>query len=265
MPNRPSWASSFTSSRGRTACSNQSPMSGRTRSRTNFRTVSRMARSSSSSSASMARKSRGSSAVGFAVVATPKSYCQGARCDTAAHEFAVRRVPVVIAAGLALAVGSAIAIGGGYALQHSSASQLPPLTLRRPVHSLALLFLSGRWAIGFFAGIGGWVLYVAALRLAPLSLVQAASAGGIGVLALGGDRLQRAERVGVGAALAGLVLLALSVGAHPPTAHGGVVAVSIWVAASAAAAGALAAWRSSAAALGTAAGVLYAAGDVATK
>src|ERR1051326_8551141 len=43
-----------------------------------------------------------------------------------------RGVPPVpgIAAGLALAVGSAVAIGGGYVLQHSSASQLPPLTLR---------------------------------------------------------------------------------------------------------------------------------------
>ncbi|MFL5912854.1 MAG: hypothetical protein ACJ768_20095 [Gaiellaceae bacterium] len=171
----------------------------------------------------------------------------------------------MIAAGLALAVGSAIAIGGGYSLQHSSASQLPPLTVRRPLRSLTLLFGSGRWAAGCFAGIGGWVLYVVALRLAPLSLVQAASAGGIGVLALGGGRLRRAERIGVGAALGGLVLLALSVGAHPPTGRGGVVAVAIWVAASAAAAGALAALRSSAAALGTAAGVLYAAGDVATK
>src|SRR5436305_7250708 len=140
-------------------------MSGRTRSRTNFRTVSLIARSSSSSSASMARKSRGSSAVGFAVVATPKSYCQRGGCDTPAHECALRRVRPVIGAGLALAVGSAIAIGGGYSLQHSSASQLPPLTLRRPLRSLALLFRSGRWAVGFLAGIGGWVLYVVALRL----------------------------------------------------------------------------------------------------
>lgn len=171
----------------------------------------------------------------------------------------------MIAAGLALAIGSAIAIGGSYALQHSSASQLPPLTLRRPLHSLALLFRSGWWTFGFFAGIGGWVLYVVALRLAPLSLVQAASAGGIGVLALGGGRLRRSERVGVGAALGGLVLLAFSVGSHPPTAHGAAAAVAIWVVVSAACAGALARWRSSAAALGTAAGVLYAAGDVATK
>ena len=89
----------------------------------------------------------------------------------------------VTALGLILAVASSVAINGGYALQHASASALPPLTLRRPFHSLALLFRSGRWTIGFFAGIGGWVLYVVALALAPLSLVQAASAGGIVVLA----------------------------------------------------------------------------------
>lgn len=166
-------------------------------------------------------------------------------------------------AGLALAVVSAVAIAGGYALQHSSASALPPLSLRRPLRSLALLFGSGRWTVGFFAGIGGWVLYVAALRLAPLSLVQAASAGGIGVLALGA-RLRGTEALGVAAALGGLVLLGLSVVAHPHSGGGSVVGVAVWVGASAGAAGLLAG-RSTAASLGTAAGVLYAAGDVATK
>jgi hypothetical protein len=170
----------------------------------------------------------------------------------------------VIAAGLALAVVSAVAIGGGYALQHASASRLPPLAIRRPLWSLALLFRSGWWTIGFCTGIAGWAFYVVALRLAPLSLVQAASAGGIGVLALGG-RLRRYERLGVGAALAGLVLLALSAESHPATGRGDVTYVAVWIAASAAAAGMLALARSSAAALGTAAGVLYAAGDVATK
>lgn len=172
----------------------------------------------------------------------------------------------MIAFGLALALGSAIGIGGGYALQHSSASQLPPLELRRPVYSLRLLLGSGRWTWGLLGGIAGWVLYVVALRLAPLSLVQAASAGGIGVLALSGGRLRRSERIGVGAALGGLVLLALSVGSHAATGRGNVIAVVVWVAVSGAAAGVLAlGWRASGAALGTAAGVLYAAGDVATK
>jgi hypothetical protein len=57
---------------------------------------------------------------------------------------------------------------------------MPPLSLRRPLASLRLLFAHKGWLIGFLAGIGGWVLYVAALALAPLSLVQATSAGGLG-------------------------------------------------------------------------------------
>jgi hypothetical protein len=171
----------------------------------------------------------------------------------------------VIAAGFALAVVSAVFIGGGYALQHSTASHLPALTLRRPLWSLASLFRSRRWAIGFFGGIAGWALYVEALRLAPLSLVQAASAGGIGVLALGGGRLLRSERIGVGAALAGLVVLALSLGSHPPTSRGDVVPVAAWMGASLLAAGVLARLSPRAAGLGTAAGLLYAAGDVGTK
>ncbi len=90
MPKRPSLATSFASSRGRMPCSNHSPTSGTIRSRTNRRTVSRIAFSSSSRSASMARKSRGSSSVGFAVIATPRmveqDYCAGARCATRQRE-----------------------------------------------------------------------------------------------------------------------------------------------------------------------------------
>jgi hypothetical protein len=171
----------------------------------------------------------------------------------------------VTALGLLLAVASSIAINGGYALQHASASALPPLTLRRPIHSLALLFRSGRWAVGFFAGIGGWVLYVAALALAPLSLVQAASAGGIAVLAVGGPRLTQAERVGVAASLVGLVLLGLSLGSDHHSTHGNALPVVVWMLASVACAGITAALLPPGAGLGTAAGVLYAAGDVGTK
>jgi len=170
----------------------------------------------------------------------------------------------VIAAGLALAIASAVAIGGGYALQHASASKLPALSARRPVRSLVSLFASGRWTVGLFTGIGGWVLYLVALKLAPLSLVQAACAGGVGVLAIGG-RLSASERFGVAAALGGLVLLGLSVGSHASTGRGRIEAVAIWVGASVALAGLVAALRRTAAGLGTAAGVLYAAGDVATK
>ena len=169
------------------------------------------------------------------------------------------------ALGLLLGLASAAAINGGYALQHASAAALPPLTLRRPLHSLLLLFRSGRWAVGFFAGIGGWGFYVAALSLAPLSLVQAASAAGIAVLAIGGERLTGAERVGVSAALVGLLLLGLSLGSHTQSLHGSSRLVIGWLLASAAVAAVVARVLPPGAGLGTAAGVLYAAGDVGTK
>ena len=110
-----------------------------------------------------------------------------------------------VGAGLALALGSAAALNWSYVTQHGAASALPPLSLRRPLRSLALLFRHPRWLLGFFVGIGGWVLYVAALRLAPLSLVQSVSAGGIGILALlasrGGATLERREKAGVAAGI----------------------------------------------------------------
>jgi hypothetical protein len=177
-------------------------------------------------------------------------------------------VTAALAGGLLLALGSAAALNWGYFVQHGVASALPPLTLRRPLASLRLLFGNLRWLVGFFVGIGGWVLYVAALALAPLSLVQAASAGGIGLLALLASRHARLtawERCGVAVAVGGLVLLGISLAGGTTTATTGHWEdVAVWIVVSAALAG-LAAGRRTAAGLGVAAGVLYAAGDVATK
>jgi hypothetical protein len=174
--------------------------------------------------------------------------------------------------GLALALASAGALNWGYFAQHQAAVRLPRLSLRRPIHSLVVLFVDRRWLVGFLVGIGGWVLYVAALKLAPLSLVQATSAGGIGLLALlawraSGTRPQAGELAGVGAALVGLVLLGASLaGQHGGGRQASVGSVVLWLALSAAAAGTLALLgHRTAAALGASAGLLYAAGDVATK
>jgi hypothetical protein len=175
----------------------------------------------------------------------------------------------MIGLGLVLALGSAAALNWGFLTQHGAASSLPPLTLRRPVHSLRLLFASPRWVAGFVAGLGGWALYVAALRLAPLSLVQAVSAGGIGLLALlvertTSTRLSSREWTGVGLAVTGLVLLAGSLAGHTGSGHQAEpAAVGLWIVASLAVAAV--ACRGGAAGFGVAAGVLYAGGDVATK
>lgn len=180
-----------------------------------------------------------------------------------------------IALGLACALASAGALNWGYLAQHGVAATLPPLSLRRPIQSLRALFSSRRWLTGFFAGIGGWMLYVAALKFAPLSLVQAAAAGGIGLLALLASRttgamLSRREWTGVGIAVFGLALLGVSlVGQRPGGGHTGWLPLVVWIAASlgaaALSAGPAARMLTAGAGLGAAAGVLYAAGDVGTK
>jgi hypothetical protein len=179
-----------------------------------------------------------------------------------------------LALGLLLALASAAALNGGFFAQHGAAAELPPLRLRRPLRSLATLFGSRRWTLGFVTGLGGWSLYVAALALAPLSLVQAASAGGIGVLALlvwraSASRPRARDVQGVALATGGLVLLGISL-AGQKHAGGRVswVLVTLWIAVSAAVALVAVLPRSalrSGAAFGLAAGLLYAAGDVATK
>lgn len=181
-------------------------------------------------------------------------------------------------ASFLLAAVSALALNWGYFAQHRQASQLPRLQVGRPIHSLALLFSDRRWLAGFLVGIGGWVLYVAALSLGTLSLVQAASAGGIGILALlvwrlDGVRLSQREWAGVGLAVTGLVLLAVSLTGggttHPFAAHASWQGVAAWMAVTgivaAAFAGPLARLLAGGAGLGIAAGLCYAAGDVGTK
>ena len=176
-----------------------------------------------------------------------------------------------VGGGLALALGSAAALNWGFFAQHGAAASLPPLSVRRPFRSLRLLFSSLRWLAGFLVGLAGWALYVAALAFAPLSLVQATSAGGIGLLALLVERttavrLSRREWAGVGVAVAGLALLGGSLAGHATSGrHGSTAAVAAWVGASLVAAAGVPGRLPDGAGFGVAAGVLYAGGDVATK
>ena len=71
--------------------------------------------------------------------------------------------------GLVLALLSAAALNWGFFAQHTAASTLPPLSLRRPVASLASLFRSGKWLVGFLSGLGGW----AARRFVVASVADA--------------------------------------------------------------------------------------------
>jgi drug/metabolite transporter (DMT)-like permease len=176
--------------------------------------------------------------------------------------------------GLALAFVSAIVTNTAYSLEHDAAAALPPLSPRRPLHSVTFLVHDRRWLAAFAAETGGWLMYVAALRLAPLALVQAVVASGVAVLAFATarghpSRLARRERVAVVLALAGLTLLALSLaGSSPSDRHPPVVWIIVWLAACGAGAALVIVARTSfarAASLGMAAGLLFADGDVSAK
>jgi hypothetical protein len=182
---------------------------------------------------------------------------------------------MTIAAALIVTIVSACALNVGYLIEHSVASTLPPLSIRRPLRSARMLLSQRRWLAGFATEIAGWLLYVAALALAPLSVVQATAAGGIGILALMVSHynqvpLARVERLGVLVSVAGLVLLGVSLaGAHGEGKPGSHLAVGGWLGLSFAIA--LLAVRAgprligAGPAFGLATGVLFAAGDVATK
>ena len=176
--------------------------------------------------------------------------------------------------GLCFALVSALAVNWAYTKEHEAAAAMPPLTPRRPFRSLGLLLGSRGWLIGFATESAGWLVYVAALRLAPLSLVQAVSASGIAVLAFLSvhghpRRLALPERLAVGIALIGLVLLSLSlVGVKPSSHTPHPTGVVLWLGVSAGVAVALIAVRIGlprAAALGLATGLLFADGDISAK
>ena len=177
--------------------------------------------------------------------------------------------------GLVLALLTAAAFNWSWVAQHTITSQLPRLDLRRPLWSLKLLFSHRRWLIAFLVGVGGWFFYFVALRLAPLSLVQSVSAGGLGLLAVlaqraSGERLPRREWVGVGMAIVGLVFLSVSLAdASTHAKHGSWLALGTWFGLSWLGVllflGPVAPLLAPGAAWGISAGLMYAAADVGTK
>ena len=174
--------------------------------------------------------------------------------------------------GLVLAVLASAALNSGYVLQHVGSSTAPAVDVRRPLATFAGLLRSRLWLVGGAVGVTGWAMHVAALSRAPLSLVQAFVAGGLGLMAplaarALGERLTPVERVGVAGVVVALGLLCVGLG--NPGAHGHVDAAPLagFLAVGAVSAVMLARasgpWRPHA--LGLAGGVLYGTADVAIK
>jgi drug/metabolite transporter (DMT)-like permease len=123
--------------------------------------------------------------------------------------------------GIALAVAVALMTNLASLLKHRGCQDAASVSVSRPLSGLRDL-ASSRWFVAgwLLAGVG-WLAHVAALSMAPISLVQAVLAGGAVTLAvlsqrLFGDKVERRQWLALIIGAAGLVLLVVTL----PRLHG---------------------------------------------
>jgi multidrug transporter EmrE-like cation transporter len=119
--------------------------------------------------------------------------------------------------GLILALGCALVSSVSLLCKHRGANHSPDVVFSSPLRSASALFRSGWWTMGFGLASLAWCLHMAALSMAPLSLVQAVIAGGLALLALPargwfGISVGPRELIGLGLSAAGLACLAVTAG-----------------------------------------------------
>jgi drug/metabolite transporter (DMT)-like permease len=125
----------------------------------------------------------------------------------------------VIQLGILLALLCALATNVGFLLKHRGACAAPDVSIRHPVSSAVGLFRSKWFAVGMLVALVAWTFHVAALAMAPLSVVQAVIAGGLVFLTVLAERwfgcsVGTRQWAGVGLTALGLVLLAVTLPTH---------------------------------------------------
>jgi hypothetical protein len=122
--------------------------------------------------------------------------------------------------GILLALVCAFATNLGFFYKHRGACAAAPVDIKHPLRSAKSLYSSKWFAIGMLVATSAWGFHVAALALAPMSVVQAVLAGGVVLLAVMAERLfgfevGRRQWIGLGCTAFGLVLLGVTL----PAAH----------------------------------------------
>ena len=123
--------------------------------------------------------------------------------------------------GILLALGCALTTNVGFLYKHRGARQVQAVDIRHPLRSARALFSSKLFSLGMLIASGAWIFHVAAMAVAPLSLVQAVLAGGVVLLAVMAERIfgmciGKRQWLGLGAMAFGLVLLGVTL----PAVHG---------------------------------------------
>ncbi len=91
--------------------------------------------------------------------------------------------------GILLALLCAFVANLGFFYKHKGACSVPPVDVRHPFASARALYSSRWFSIGMAIACVSWALHVAALAVAPMSVVQVALAGGVVLIAVMAERL----------------------------------------------------------------------------
>jgi hypothetical protein len=127
---------------------------------------------------------------------------------------------VTLELGILLALICAFVSNLGFFYKHRGACAAARVDIKHPLRTARALWSSKWFAIGMLVAIAAWGFHVAALAVAPMSIVQAVLAGGVVLLAVMAERLfgfevGRRQWLGLGFTALGLVLLGVTL----PTAH----------------------------------------------
>jgi len=139
-----------------------------------------------------------------------------------------------VAIGLLLALCCSVVGLLGFLFKQRGAVDAPEVQLRHPWRSTKALFANRWWTLGIVVATGGWVFHVAALAMAPISLVQSVIAGGLVLLTPLASKVfhlptTRRDWIGVAITAAGLTALAATLGSSGHSAHRDFDAGTLWL------------------------------------
>jgi drug/metabolite transporter (DMT)-like permease len=134
--------------------------------------------------------------------------------------------------GILLALACAFVANLAFFFKYRGANSVAKVTVRHPLRSARALYSSKWFALGMVIAVASWGLHVAALALAPMSVIQVSLAAGMVFIAVMAERLfgfevGRRQWFGLSLTAAGLVMLGLTLpamhGAHSQFSQAGMI------------------------------------------
>jgi hypothetical protein len=123
--------------------------------------------------------------------------------------------------GILLALACAFVANLAFFYKYRGANAVAKISVAHPLRSARVLYSSRWFALGMLIAVASWGLHVAALALAPMSVVQVSLAAGVVFIAVMAERMfgfevGRRQWLGLTSTAVGLITLGLTL----PTMHG---------------------------------------------